>query len=86
MITKDQIRKAIATVERSRQTHVNWIEHYDRYPEEEDRWEYPAGTRENHMKFVAGYDQVLRVLRAVLVEDRPAGEPVLVGGQGTEYI
>lgn len=58
--------RAIAIVERSRQTHVLWRDYYSSFSDtervrQESECKF-AGSLENHLAFIEGYDEVLAVL------------------------
>lgn len=69
--TTEEIERAIAIVETSRATHVDWKAWQDRTPDWRE-WvkkepESP-GTPEHHEEVIAEYDHVLSVLRNILPE------------------
>lgn len=69
MITPEQVREAIAIIEHSRGTHVQWADYIEHYPEHarQPRPEIDtAGDVVHHRRCINGYDQVLGVLREVL--------------------
>lgn len=63
------VQRAIETIESSRKTHVDWIEYLaleDIDPQELVPMVTVAGSAEHHAECVAGYDNVLRVLRGLV--------------------
>lgn len=64
-ITAANLAIAIATVRSSRKTHVDWLEWYERHPEEELKHGAIAGDAKHHREAIAGYDQVISVLESV---------------------
>lgn len=70
---REQRERALATVEFSRQTHVEWAAHLRQHPESEPS---AVGDAEYHERAVREYDNVLAVLRRADQADRcPAVEP-----------
>lgn len=66
-MTRDDVARAIAMIEESRSTHVDWIDH----PEDCDACraataQQLVGDPEHHRRCVEKYDHVLAVLRSVL--------------------
>jgi len=61
-VNREEVLTAIATVEDSRQTHVNWAE----WRRRGNGGDEMAGDLKHHEDAIAGYDQVLDVLRRVL--------------------
>lgn len=66
--TPDEIRLAIARIEESRSTHVEWAEFQAAHP---DDWmnlvdRSSPGGPEHHHRAIVEYDQVLDVLRRFL--------------------
>ena len=55
-----ELAEAIATIEFSRQTHVEWAAHLRQHPEQRPG---AIGDAEYHERAVAEYDNVLAVLR-----------------------
>lgn len=64
-MTDEEIMKAIQTIEYSKATHVSWIRYLTKYPNNLRVLEEVkvAGGLEHHKACVAGYDQVLEVLK-----------------------
>lgn len=61
-----KVARAIAIVERSRQTHILWRDYFSTFSgaeitEKEAECQF-AGSLENHVAYIAGYDEVLAVL------------------------
>jgi len=55
------VNKAIATIEDSRRTHVEWRDWLNKYPN--DQRAVTAGDAQHHIRCIAEYDHVLKVLR-----------------------
>jgi hypothetical protein len=57
------VDKAIATIEDSRKTHVEWRDFLNRHPD------HPhvksVGDSQHHIQCIAEYDNVLKVLRSI---------------------
>lgn len=67
-LTREDIKQAIATVESSRQTHVDWAQFYAEHPDAEGKPEYHhAGGKTHHEECVRSYDHVLKVLHEVAI-------------------
>ncbi len=65
----DPIAKAIAIIEDSRSTHVEWVESLQRNPlRAEDGY---VGDIDHHRRCIADYDHVLAVLRAFASDPEP---------------
>ena len=60
----EDIARAIATIEDSRQTHVEWIDYLARHGDDLRPHEEIAGDAGHHREAVEQYEQVLSVLRA----------------------
>ena len=67
---KQNIQKAISDIERFSQTHIDWANHFEAYPDIEKKkvktgnWD----TAKEHRQIVADYDNVLDILRSCLVK------------------
>lgn len=68
----EAVVEAIGVVENSRATHVEWVEHLGAHVDCPDA--EVAGSAEEHLATIAGYDKVLSVLRAVLGDPREERE------------
>lgn len=64
MIPEDEVRRAIAVVESSRQTHVAWAD-FLRSGEEFEPTADNIGDVDHHERCIADYDHVLSVLRRI---------------------
>ncbi len=69
---RDQLAQAIATVEFSRQTHVEWAAYLRQHP---DRQPSAIGDAEYHDRAICEYDNVLAVLDLVNPTRCPTVEP-----------
>lgn len=69
------LRQAIATIEDSRQTHVEWIEYLAKYGNDLRPHEEIAGDTAHHREAVEQYEQVLSVLRAALASTEAPESP-----------
>lgn len=69
-------KRAIAIVEDSRRTHVEWVDYLDQWGGDLRPMEEVAGDIDHHREAVANYDHVLEVLRspapAAAVDPPPA--------------
>lgn len=63
--TRAEVEQAIARIEKSRLSHVQWANFFERWPEEEAKYEDTVGSRERNLRVTAEYDQVLDVLRRI---------------------
>lgn len=86
-ITGVAIDAAITTIERSRASHVSWIDHPADCAEckrevQEKGPAFIAGGPDFHRECIAGYDQVLDVLRRMR-QEISATTPVLDMPRGT---
>lgn len=63
---KEEVERAIATVADSRRSHETWLIWYERNPADEQKHAETCGDAAWHRQCIAGYDQVLAVLGAVL--------------------
>jgi len=61
---QEDIARAIATIEDSRQTHVEWIDYLAKHGDDLRPHEEIAGDAGHHRETVEQYEQVLSVLRA----------------------
>lgn len=82
-ISADAVATAIATVEDSRRTHVEWREYLEAEKPTCDHehclaaWAERirvAGDYDHHQRAIEGYDQVLGVLRAVVATGDEGGQ------------
>lgn len=81
----EDIARAIATIEDSRQTHVEWIDYLARHGDDLRPHEEIAGDAGHHRETVEQYEQVLSVLRASAApvpEGVPEGDPVKAFADG----
>jgi hypothetical protein len=53
---------AIKAINKSRQTHVQWVAWFKEHPDEEIKYAQTAGDTEHHEKCIARYDMVLSYL------------------------
>lgn len=65
-VSAEDKAQAIETIEHSKNTHVEWLEHLDACPACPDA--RVAGDKSHQVKAIAGYNQVLNVLREVPTE------------------
>lgn len=63
--TQAEVEQAIARIEKSRLSHVQWVEYFEHWPDEEAKYGDTVGSRERNLRVTAEYDQVLDVLRRV---------------------
>lgn len=56
--------RAIAIIEDSRRTHVEWLVYLAKHGDDLRPYEEIAGDATHHREAVAGYDHVLEVLRS----------------------
>jgi hypothetical protein len=64
---REDVERAIATIEFSRRTHVEWADYLEANPEaarEPQPQEDIAGSVKHHRDCIEGYDHVLAVLRS----------------------
>lgn len=75
--TDEDVARAIAIIEDSRRTHVEWAEWQEATPDWRSKVEPSSpGEPEHHRRCIAEYDHVLAVLRApYLGSFTPGGEP-----------
>lgn len=88
VVGADDVRRAIAIVEDSRETHVLWAAYIRNYPDAAVRMVRrvdAAGDADHHANCIADYDHVLGVLRALLPLETatagPRGEEPAVAGE-----
>jgi hypothetical protein len=66
---KDRVVEAIAIIEYSRSTHVEWSRYITNYPEEAAKvipTVEVAGDVAHHQRCIEGYDKVIAVLKEML--------------------
>ena len=82
-LTPEKIERAIAIVENSRRTHVEWAEWQDSTPNWQAQVEPTSpGEPDHHRRCIADYDEVLAVLRYML-PPAPSGADESVPPPGT---
>ncbi len=71
MIDRDE---AIRKIEKSRDTHIRWLDFYDRRPEQEDKHGAIAGDRQHQLGAIERYDSILEFLRSLPAPTKQALE------------
>ncbi len=60
---KDSIQKAINIVEKSRQSHIKWVKHFEKWPEDQALVKDKIHSLVEQKEIVAEYTEVLSVLK-----------------------
>ncbi len=64
-ITKEQLKDAIEIVDRSRQTHIVWVKHFEICPEHQRLVEDTVHSKEEQEEIIEEYTRVLDVLNKI---------------------
>jgi hypothetical protein len=65
---EERMQKALRLVEGHRQSHVNWVDYYTEYPQEEGKVYKSPGDMQTQKRVIRKYDYELAVFRQALKE------------------